>query len=74
MEETTFSDVYKMLVSCVAIEGFKMVSSTIALSAVSRLSASRLILTDPKCNNITQKLILNVSVDDVYYALRKDLA
>lgn len=74
MEETTFSDAFKMFISCVAIEGFKMVSVTNALSAVSRLSACRLVLSDPKCNDISQKLILNVSVDDVYYALKKDLS
>ncbi|CAG9834435.1 unnamed protein product [Diabrotica balteata] len=72
VEETTFCDVYKMLVTCSAIEGFKMVSSTIAQRAVCRLSASRLILADQKCNNIHQKIILNVSIDDVYYALQKN--
>ncbi|KAJ8931245.1 hypothetical protein NQ314_015864 [Rhamnusium bicolor] len=72
VEETTFADVFKMLVSCTAIDGFRMVSSTVALSAVSRLSACRLILTDQKCSDINQRVILNVSVDDVYYALKRD--
>ncbi|KAJ8978816.1 hypothetical protein NQ317_018906 [Molorchus minor] len=72
VEETTFADVYKMMVSCMAIDGFKMVSGTVALSAVARLSACRLILTDQKCNDIYQKIVLNVSGDDVYYALKND--
>ncbi|KAJ8923919.1 hypothetical protein NQ315_006695 [Exocentrus adspersus] len=71
VEETTFADIYKMLISCATIEGFKMVSGTVAFSALARLSACRLILSDPKCSDITQKLILNVSIDDVYYALKK---
>lgn len=71
MEETNFADVYKMLVTYAAIEGFQMVSTTIALSAVAKLGACRLILTDPKCRNIHQRIVLNVSPDDVFYALKK---
>ncbi|KAJ8955846.1 hypothetical protein NQ318_005391 [Aromia moschata] len=72
VEETTFADVFKMLLICAAIDGFRMVSTTTALTSVARLSASRLILTDQKCSDITQRIVLNVSVDDVYYALKKD--
>lgn len=72
VEETNFGDVYKMLVSYAAIEGFQMVSTTLALTAVAKLGACRLILTDPKCNNIHQRIVLNVSADDVFYALKKE--
>nr|CAH7747819.1 unnamed protein product [Callosobruchus chinensis] len=72
IEETSFNDVYKMLISCCAIDGFQSVSITVALSAVAKLSACRLILTDPKCCDIYQRIILNVSADDVYYALKND--
>ncbi|CAH2000719.1 unnamed protein product [Acanthoscelides obtectus] len=72
IEETSFNDVFKMLMSCCAIDGFQRVSITIALSAVAKLSACRLILTDPKCCDIYQRIILNVSADDVYYALKND--
>lgn len=72
VEETTFQDVYKMLITCSAIEGFKMVSSTLVQNAITRLSAYRLILAEQKCNNIYQKIILNVSNDDIYYALQKN--
>lgn len=70
MEETNFGEVYRMLATHAAIEGFKMVSTTVALTAVARLGACRLILTDPKCNNIHQRIVLNVSADDVFYALK----
>ncbi|CAH1117278.1 unnamed protein product [Phaedon cochleariae] len=70
VEETTFADVFKMFQTCAAIEGFKMVSTTVALSAVARLGACRLILTEQKGCDIYQRIILNVSVDDVYYALK----
>lgn len=42
------------------------------MAAVNKLGACRLLLTDQKCSDINQKIILNVSADDVYYALRKD--
>ncbi|XP_056637129.1 origin recognition complex subunit 1 [Diorhabda sublineata] len=72
VEETTFRDVYQMMITCSAIEGFKMVSSTLVQNAIMRLSAYRLILAEQKCNNIYQKIILNVSNDDIYYALQKN--
>ncbi|XP_066249026.1 origin recognition complex subunit 1 [Euwallacea similis] len=72
VEETSFVDVYTMLVSCCALDGFKMVSSTAAQRALWQLSASKLILTDQKCNDIYQRVILNVSIHDVYFALKKD--
>ncbi|CAG9768029.1 unnamed protein product [Ceutorhynchus assimilis] len=72
VEETTFAEVFKMLVSCCALDGFKMVSSTIAQRALSQLSACKLILTDQKCSDIYQRIILNVSVHDVYFALKKE--
>lgn len=72
VEETTFSDVYTMLVSCCALDGFKMVSVTAAQRALYSLSSCKLILTDPKCADIYQRVILNVSVHDVYFALKQE--
>ncbi|XP_050296244.1 origin recognition complex subunit 1 [Anthonomus grandis grandis] len=72
VEETTFSDIFKMLISCCALDGFKMVSSTVAQRAIAELSAAKLILTDQKCGDIFQRVILNVSVHDVYFALKKE--
>lgn len=72
IEETNFSDVYRMLPSICSLDGFAMVSATVALQAVSKLGACRLLLTDQKANDMDQRIILNISSDDVYYALRKD--
>lgn len=72
IEETNFSDVYRMLPSVMSLDGFQMVSVTVALQAVSRLGACRLLLTDQKAHDMDQWIILNISSDDVYYALRKD--
>ncbi|XP_060516416.1 origin recognition complex subunit 1 isoform X2 [Cylas formicarius] len=70
VEETTFANVFTMLASCCALDGFKMVSCTAAQRAVSKLGACRLILIDQKCNHIYQKIILNVSSHDVYFAIK----
>ncbi|XP_022907331.2 origin recognition complex subunit 1 [Onthophagus taurus] len=72
VEETTFCDIYTMLISIAALDGFQMVAQTVVLRSISRLGACRLLLTDQKSNDYDQKIILNVSSDDVYYALRKD--
>lgn len=72
VEETTFADVYTMLTSLAALDGFMLVSRTRVLGVVNRLGACRLVLTDQKSSDIYQRIILNVSPDDVYYALRKD--
>lgn len=61
-----------MFVSIAALNGFKIVSTTLALKAVSYLGACRLLLTDQKLNDMDQRIILNVSVDDVFYALNKE--
>lgn len=61
-----------MLTSLGTLDGFVPVSRTRALSAVNRLGACRLLLTDQKTSDIHQRIILNVSSDDVFYALRKD--
>lgn len=59
-----------MLESVAAIEGFKIVSHTVVLAALARLGSSRLLLTDQKCFSIFQRIMLNVSADDMHYALR----
>ncbi|XP_044264249.1 origin recognition complex subunit 1 [Tribolium madens] len=72
IEETVFSNVYKMLVSLCAVNGFNSVSCTIALRAISKLGACRLLLVDQKCHDVDERIILNVSPDDVYYALKEE--
>lgn len=61
-----------MLTSLSTLDGFVTVSQTRAIDSVNRLGACRLLLTDQKCSDINQRIILNVSADDVYFALKKD--
>ncbi|KAL3286652.1 hypothetical protein HHI36_001151 [Cryptolaemus montrouzieri] len=72
VEESIFGDVYKMLTSLTASEGFTMVNVSLAASAIYRLNSCRLLLIDQKCIDFNQRIILNVSADDVYYALKKN--
>lgn len=72
VEETCFLEVYRMLESLCALDGLKLMATTLVLAAISRLGAYRLLLTEQKGHEMQQKLILNVSPDDVHFALRKD--
>ena len=71
-EETTLADVYTTLMSVCAIEDVQMISFTVALGAVSKLTASHLLLADQKSRDINQKLKLRINPDDVFYGLKKD--
>ncbi|XP_057333288.1 origin recognition complex subunit 1 [Microplitis mediator] len=70
VEETTFINVYKQLEALCSFEGVASPNITQALGICNRLSAFRLIICDePRCD-IMQRLFLNVSSDDVHYALQ----
>lgn len=72
VEETTFSAVFKIFSSVAAIDGFAMVSMTIAMAAIAKLGSCRLLLLDQKIFGVYQKIMLNISIDDVYYALKSE--
>lgn len=72
VEETTFANVYTMLKSLSTLDGFAVVSQTRVMQAVNKLGSCHLLLTDEKSSDINQKIILNVTGDDIYYALRRD--
>ncbi|KAF5301980.1 hypothetical protein FQR65_LT19155 [Abscondita terminalis] len=69
VEETNFTKVYRMLSTIAAVDAFEMVSRTTVILMIARLGASRLLLTDQKCNDTNQRIILNASTDDIHYAL-----
>ncbi|KAK4884953.1 hypothetical protein RN001_001224 [Aquatica leii] len=71
VEETNFSSVFTMLQTIAAVDGFEMVSRSTVMTMITRLGACRLLLTDQKCNDIHQRIILNASTDDIHYALMK---
>lgn len=70
MEETNFMSVFSTLATIAGADGFSGLSSTVVMSAIKQLGACRLLLIEDKNDNIHFKIILNVSSDDVYYALR----
>ncbi|KAG8038113.1 hypothetical protein G9C98_006438 [Cotesia typhae] len=70
VEETTFINVYKQLDALCSFEGVTSPNITQTLGICNRLSAFRLIICDePRCD-ILQRIFLNVSSDDVHYALQ----
>ncbi|KAH0535571.1 origin recognition complex subunit 1 [Cotesia glomerata] len=70
VEETTFINVYKQLDALCSFEGVTSPNITQALGICNRLSAFRLIICDePRCD-ILQRIFLNVSSDDVHYAIQ----
>ncbi|KAK0177279.1 hypothetical protein PV328_001348 [Microctonus aethiopoides] len=74
VEETIFIDVYKQFDALCSFEGIKTPSITESLDICSRLSAKRLILSNDAKRDIQQKIFLNVSSDDIHFALNnKDI-
>ncbi|KAK0180636.1 hypothetical protein PV327_002999 [Microctonus hyperodae] len=74
VEETIFIDVYKQFEALCSFEGIKTPNVTESLDICSRLSAKRLILTNDAKRDVQQKIFLNVSSDDIHFALNnKDI-
>ncbi|XP_011190624.2 origin recognition complex subunit 1 [Zeugodacus cucurbitae] len=70
VEETSFMGVYTQVESLAAFEGIKMPTPGNCLRICSKLCAERLLIAECGRNDIFQKILLNVSVDDIHYALR----
>jgi len=75
IEETTFGRAHTLLSELSVVEGYKPVSTTVGHSVLSRLVFMRLVLAEPgKSGRLDMKIRLNVSTDDVNFALKKDYA
>lgn len=72
VEETTFAKVYSQHIVLCRLEGAKPPTFSEVSSISARLSSCRLLLSELGSNDLFHKIQLNVSVDDVNYAL-KDL-
>ncbi|XP_028938838.1 origin recognition complex subunit 1 [Ornithorhynchus anatinus] len=71
LEEATFQQVYQQHVALCRIEGLPPPSASETMAVCSRLGACRLLLLlEPSKNDLLLRLRLNVSQDDVLYALR----
>jgi len=68
IEEVTFYGVYKQLKTVTALQGFPIPTTEKALGISTRLGASRLIISEHARKDVHQKILLNISADDFYYA------
>ncbi|XP_066599778.1 origin recognition complex subunit 1 [Prorops nasuta] len=72
VEEVIFKNILRQLQSICSFKGIKMPTVTETLGLCMNLSASRILICEHSKADIYQKVLLNVSTDDVYYALQTD--
>ncbi|XP_017867789.1 PREDICTED: origin recognition complex subunit 1 [Drosophila arizonae] len=70
VEETTFMGVYTQIETIAAFMGVALPAPGRALHLCSKLGAERLIISEHSRHDLYQKILLNVSADDIHYALR----
>ncbi|KAH8370647.1 hypothetical protein KR093_004425 [Drosophila rubida] len=70
VEETTFHGVYTQIETIATFMGVALPAPGRALHICSKLGAERLIICEHSRNDLFQKILLNVSADDIHYALR----
>ncbi|OAD52051.1 Origin recognition complex subunit 1 [Eufriesea mexicana] len=71
IEEVYFKDAYKQLESLCSFDGIEVPSVTEILAICGRLGANRLLICEHSKNDIYQKILLNVSTDDIHYAIKE---
>ncbi|XP_059197623.1 origin recognition complex subunit 1 [Centropristis striata] len=72
LEEATFQQVLVQHQALCRVEGLQPVSVSEGLAVCQRLGACRLLLLEPSRLGVLQRVRLNVSQDDVLYALKAD--
>uniref|UniRef100_A0A3B5LL82 Origin recognition complex subunit 1 n=1 Tax=Xiphophorus couchianus TaxID=32473 RepID=A0A3B5LL82_9TELE len=72
LEEATFQQVRSKHQALCRVEGLQPVGVSEGLAACRRLGACRLLLLEPSCLGVLQRVRLNVSQDDVLFALKAD--
>lgn len=70
IEEVSFYGVFNQLKAVVTLNGFPVPTTETILSISSRLDACRLIISEDSRKDIYQKILLNISADDFYYATK----
>ncbi|XP_034651981.1 origin recognition complex subunit 1 [Drosophila subobscura] len=70
VEESTFMGVYTQVETIAAFMGVSLPPPGRALRLCAKLGAERLIISEHSRNDLFQKILLNVSTDDIHYALR----
>ena len=71
IEEVYFKDAYRQLESLCSFNGIKVPTITETLAVYGRLGVSRLLICEHSRNDIYQKILLNVSTDDIHYATQE---
>uniref|UniRef100_A0A4W3IC36 Origin recognition complex subunit 1 n=1 Tax=Callorhinchus milii TaxID=7868 RepID=A0A4W3IC36_CALMI len=72
VEEATFQQVYQQHMGLCRMEGLQPPAISEAMSVCMRLGACRLLLVESSKNDLHSRVRLNVSQDDVMYALKQD--
>ncbi|XP_032158987.1 origin recognition complex subunit 1 isoform X2 [Mustela erminea] len=71
LEEATFQQVYTQHVALCRMEGLPYPTISETMAVCSHLGSCRLLLVEPSRNDLLLRVRLNVSQDDVLYALRE---
>ncbi|XP_078033039.1 origin recognition complex subunit 1 [Augochlora pura] len=71
IEEVYFKDAYRQIEALCSFDGIKIPTVTETLAICGRLGASRLLICEHSRNDIYQKILLNVSTDDIHYATQE---
>ncbi|XP_053549444.1 LOW QUALITY PROTEIN: origin recognition complex subunit 1 [Bombina bombina] len=72
LEEATFQQVYRQHIALCRIEGLQPPSMSETMAVCLRLGASRLLLVESSRNDLHLRVRINVSQDDIMYALKGD--
>ncbi|KAM9358455.1 origin recognition complex subunit 1 [Symphorus nematophorus] len=72
LEEATFQQVFVQHQALCRVEGLQPIGVSEGLAVCQRLGACRLLLLEPSRLGVLQRVRLNVSQDDVLYALKSD--
>ncbi|XP_073419746.1 origin recognition complex subunit 1 isoform X2 [Dendrobates tinctorius] len=72
LEESTLQQVYHQYIALCRIEGIAPPSMSETMAVCLRLGASRLLLVESSRNDLCLRVRMNVSQDDVLYALREE--
>ncbi|KAM3915330.1 origin recognition complex subunit 1 [Leptodactylus fuscus] len=72
LEEATFQQVYHQYIALCRIEGVQPPSMSETMAVCLRLGASRLLLVESSRNDLYLRVRINVSQDDILYALREE--
>ncbi|XP_027628037.1 origin recognition complex subunit 1 isoform X2 [Tupaia chinensis] len=72
LEEATLKQIYSQHVALCRMEGLPYPTMSETMAVCSRLGSCRLLLTEPNRNDLLLRVRLNISQDDVLYALKEE--